>query len=210
MPNDDQNLIKLKAHIAENIPGFEVKAKNESKFVKFLSYLLFFNKGFMTRYITTLYPRIFIPTLAWEDKNTLSTVIVYAHEYVHLKDRHLMGWLFNYLYLTPQLYSLFALLAIFASNWWLLSLLFLLPLPSPGRMWLELRGYTMSMAVTHWYGYTVSPSHYVNYFTESGYYWMFPSKKIMEWLLWREYEKICADELSPLLQEVKDVLFPEK
>jgi hypothetical protein len=39
---------------------------------------------------------------------------------------------------------------------------------------------------------------------------MFPSKKIMEWLLWREYEKICADELSPLLQEVKDVLFPEK
>ena len=51
MPNADQNLIKLKAHIAENIPGFEVKAKNESKFVKFLSYLLFFNKGFMTRYI---------------------------------------------------------------------------------------------------------------------------------------------------------------
>jgi len=210
MPDIDKNLIDLKRHIAKNIPGFEIKAKNKSKFIKFLSFLLFFNKGFMTNYITTLYPRIFVPDDTWEKRNPLSAVMVYAHEYVHLKDRHLMGWGFNYLYLTPQLYSLFALLAIFASNWWLLSLLFLLPIPSPGRMWLELRGYTMTMAVAHWYGYTVVPNHYIKYFTKSGYYWMFPSDRIMEWLLWREFEKIRDNNLSPLQQEVKEVLFPAK
>ena len=137
---------KLLAHIESSIAGFKIIDKRESALMRVLSFVLFFNKVFMTRYITTIYPKVYVPELPWAPDKPLGRLSILAHEYVHLKDRQRLGLLFNILYLSPQIFALLSLGAIW-NMWWLLALLFLLPLPSPGRAWLEMRGYRMTMAI---------------------------------------------------------------
>src|SRR5690606_28638004 len=54
-------------------------------------------------------------------------------------------------YLFPQTYFIFSLIIflLFFSKLWFLSLIFLLPLPSPGRKELELRGYKANLLGVH-------------------------------------------------------------
>lgn len=141
--------------IKAKIPGFEVRFKNESRLQRFIGAILFFNRAYMTNYITTLYPHVYFPTRADLEANYGSAWRVLAHEYVHLCDNKVSKLGFRFKYLAPQILAVFSLGAIFAflSLWFLLALVFLLalaPWPSSGRTWAELRGYTMSLAVDFW------------------------------------------------------------
>lgn len=198
--------ILLEEHIRGKIPGFEVVEKSESLWMKLLSKVLFFTPDFMTRFTTTFYPKVYIPSrLHWEANNFFS-IITLAHEYVHLADRKRLSFLFNFLYVSPQIFAVFALLCSI-NIWCLLFLLFLLPIPSVGRAWAEFRGYRMSMAVYYWLsGERYSTEFMVHQFISSNYYWMFPFRRILERAFDREFEKITKDDLSPELREIKNLL----
>lgn len=198
---------RLVEYVQSQISGFQVISKKESRLMKLLSVILFFNKRFMTGYITTLYPRVYVPSLPWIPEKPIGRISILAHEYVHMSDRKRLGWLFNVLYLSPQIFASLSLLAVF-NLWWLLALLFLLPIPSPGRAWLEFRGYRMSMAVNWWLTHQEVNTVWVEQqFTGSGYYWMFPFKKFLEPRISSAIENIKSGEnLPPEISEIKEVL----
>lgn len=196
----------LEKHVEESITGFNVIEKSSSRVMRFFSFVLFFVPGFMTNFVTTFYPKVYVPSKERWEANHSNTVMLLAHEYVHLRDRKRLGPLFNFIYLSPQVLVLLALLAPL-NLWFLFSLFFLLPLPSPGRMWAELRGYRMTIAVYYWMtGVEYNLGYIANHFTGQNYYWMWPFRSHIENLLEKEYNKIKNDDLAPELREVKEVL----
>jgi hypothetical protein len=198
---------RLVEHVESQISGFEIVSKRGNRLMKLLSVILFFNKRFMDGYITTLYPRVYVPDLPWNPERPVSRISVLAHEYVHMSDRKRLGWLFNILYLSPQLFAVLSLGGFF-NPWWLVTLLFVLPIPSPGRAWLEFRGYRMTIAVRWWLtGQETNTVWVEQQFTGSGYYWMFPFKRILDSHIISAIENIKSDEnLPPELSEIKEVL----
>ena len=207
--NDDKEkkYDKLLEHVKKQIPKFEIRSKKESRLMKLLSVVLFFNPRFMTNYYTTMYPRIYVPSLPWNPNKVSSRISTLAHEYVHLSDRKRMGLAFSALYLSPQIFTLLAFGA-FWNLWFLLALLFLLPLPSPGRAWLEFRGYRMTAAVHYWlHGQRVNTMWIERQFTSSSYYWMFPFKKFLSKRILKAVKDIESGEnLPPEILEIKQVL----
>ena len=180
--------LNLEQYIKSQIPEFELKDKKESRLMNFFSKILFFNKDFMTKYVTTIYPKVYVPESFWKLANWkqgsgISAIATLAHEYVHLKDRKRMGYLFNFLYLFPQNLVFFSLLGIF-NPWWYLCLLCALPIPSPTRAWLEYRGYRMTMFVYEHFGAMRNIDDFVDWiaehFVNSSYYWMFPAKSYIK------------------------------
>jgi len=196
----------LENHIYQNIPGFEIREKRRSLWMKILSKLLFFVPNFMDRFVTTFYPVVYIPSkYRWKSDN-LSSIVTMAHEYVHLSDRKRLSLFFNFLYLTPQVFALFALLCPY-SNWFLLFLICLLPLPSLGRAWAEFRGYRMSMAGYYWLsGECYNIEHLIRQFVSRNYYWMFPFRTLVKKQFEKQFKLIQQDELTPELKEIKNVL----
>ena len=201
---------RLTKYFQEQIPGFEILSKKESPLIKFVSKLLFFNKRFLTGYVTTLYPKVYVPELPWREKDHVAAMATLAHEYVHLKDRKRMWLFFNFLYLFPQNLAPFALLGVFDNNpWWFLCLLFLLPIPSPTRAWLEFRGYRMTLAVwAHFLEDKLDTGVFVNSivdrnFAGPSYYWMFPFKRF---LLRKFYYHHDIRRRSPEIREVLNIL----
>ena len=201
---------RLTKHFQKQIPGFEILSKKESPLLKIISKLLFFNKKFLTSYVTTLYPKVYVPELPWREKDHVAAMATLAHEYVHLKDRKRMWLFFNFLYLFPQNLAPFALLGVFDNNpWWFLCLLFLLPIPSPTRAWLEFRGYRMTLAIwAHFLQDKLDTGRFVNSivdrnFAGSAYYWMFPFRR---YLIKKFYTYHDRRRSIPEIQEVLEVL----
>ena len=125
--------------------SFTIKYKDKSLFMKLLGLLLFFNKGFMTKYITTIGSTIYFPNKEFVTSKDQASISILAHELVHIQQAKAYGTvLFSLLYLFPQCLAIFSLLAPF-SLWFLLCLVFLAPLPAPWRANFELGGYTMSL-----------------------------------------------------------------
>ena len=207
MSIQEERYSRLVEYVKDEISGFEIRSKKGSRLMKLLSVVLFFNKSFLTNYITTIYPRIYVPLLPWNPKRPISRISTLAHEYVHLRDRKRLGWLFNILYLSPQIFALLAFGA-FWNLWWLLALGFLLPLPSPGRAWLEYRGYRMTAAVNWWLtGNRVNTVWLERQFTGSAYYWMCPFSRFIENRILNAIENIESGEnLPPEILEIKLVL----
>ena len=173
----------LEQYIRSQISKFEIRDKKDSLMMRLLSRLLFFNKNFLANYVTTIYPKVYVPKLPWKEKDPISAMATLAHEYVHLKDRKRMGLLFNFLYLFPQNLVFFSLLGIF-NPWWYLCLLCALPIPSPTRAWLEYRGYRMTMFVYEHFGAMRNIDDFIDWiaehFSNSTYYWMFPAKSYIK------------------------------
>ena len=123
----------------------KIAYKDESLLMKIIGYLLFFNKGFMTEYVTTLGNTVYFTTRKEENHGTLSTL---AHEYVHAADSNKVGFpLFAFAYMFPQILAPLMLLLI-PVNWILALVLFAVcsaPLPAYWRTKYELRGYKMSL-----------------------------------------------------------------
>ncbi len=199
------------------VPGFAIRFKNKSLWMRFLGiFAQLFNREFMTRYTTTTGRSVYFPT----EELFLAHQGIYAetlaHELMHMVERKQEGLVWNFLrYAFPQILAVLALFALGAiwNLWFLLALLFLLalvPLPAPGRMNIELNGYTMSMAVAFWIRGTISDQYfefYTKQFTSSAYYFMWPfSKDIMHRLKMRAQD-IRTDAVlrDPLFRKVHDV-----
>jgi len=199
---------KLENMILDDIPNFEIVSKTTSFLMKVLSVILFFNKSFMTSYISVIYPRMYVPKLPWKENDHYSAILVLAHEWVHLSDRKRFGRLFDIGYLFPQCLAFLSLLAPFLSVWWLLCLLFLLPIPSPTRAWLEFRGYSMTMACKWWLtGNEINYYWIERQFVGQWYYFMWPFKGIVRKMFEKQMEKIKNDDLSPEQRKVKEIIF---
>ena len=179
-----------------------------------------FNKRFDTGYITTIGNTIWVPEHFF-DKSPKAALEIIIHEVIHMYDaKRLTMPLFGLIYLSPQILASLALLSVFGGGWlWcLLFLLCLAPIPSPGRMWLEMRGYRSNMMYSK-YVYNMNNEALNNdadfmasQFVEAFYYWMWPFKgHVVSMLIDEKYEKemIYVEILDWLRQRklVKD--FPK-
>jgi hypothetical protein len=190
--------------------GIEILPKEDSWLMKLFSYVLFFNKKFMT-YITTVGKKIYFPkhVLHGDDRSFWH---VLAHEIVHAYDGR--GWRFFHFavfYLSPQIFALGFILAFFVSWWFLLFLVLLAPLPSYGRFYYEMRGYATSMAVMKWSGTEIDspPQWVVEQFTTSFYYWMWPFKGHVRSTLQGWIKKIDDGTIQddiPVLGDLKAII----
>ncbi len=169
--------------------SFKIVSKEDSTLMKVIAKLMFWNKRFM-RMTTTIGDTVYIPEALARllrkggkirKKKFLFSLLL--HEYVHTSDRKKMGTLkYRLKYLSPQIYSLGALLAILTpfSSWFLLALGFLVfaaPWPSQGRTEIEANGYEMSAAVEYWMTGKLSVKyirHIHRAFTSFAYYRMCP------------------------------------
>jgi hypothetical protein len=127
----------------------KVSNKQDSKLMHLISWVLFFNKNFMTNYATTIGETVYLPESAkdWSEEN-LNTLL--SHEHIHIQDKK-KDKLYELKYLFPQILAPLALVLL-PFNWILsLSLFFglLLPWPAPWRAYYERRGYTMTLAALY-------------------------------------------------------------
>ena len=195
--------------IKKEFPDFEVVSKDQSKLMLVISKILFFNKKFMSHYVTTVGNTIYVPDLSFFDDDDSSFSVI-AHEYVHMCDHKKYGILFNFGYLFPQILSLLSLLSFYDLKW-LLCLLFLLPLPSPFRTWFEYRGYSMSMACYYWL-YKEKPPipRFLDYFTTSLYYWMCPFKSYISGKLEKSLDDIVNGRLTEQQTKVEALIYESR
>ena len=150
------------------VPETTIIPKELSKFHNFIG---FFSKDYK-RYWTTIGYEIAHPA------DTDWTIIF--HEGVHVRQaKKYTRPGFAFLYLFPQVLALLAILGVFLSPLWLLSLLFLLPLPAPFRMLFELEAYSMTVYTTQWKdGSQSDMKNLIDFillqFTGKGYWYMWP------------------------------------
>lgn len=177
----------------------KIKFKNESLLMKIISTLLFFNKDFMSSYVTTIGKTVYFPSKEHFYKNEESSFIVLCHEAMHVNDSNkYTGLLFSFLYLFPQALFLFGFFG-FLNPWMFLCFFFLLPLPSI-RAYFEYRAYLVTLYVKNKMNYRIYIYDIIKQFTTSRYYWMFPfesllEKKFAEKLLTVSYNKHPINDL---------------
>lgn len=203
-------LSKIKIHY----PNVNLAFKDESKFMKLISKLMFWNKDFMTRFTTVIGDTIYFPNKTFLTARPVSSVITLLHETVHIYDAHRLNkLLFYFLYSTPQ--SLLLLLPIILFLSWKLSLLFIifaLPIPSYFRMKYEKRAYMASLytmnVLNKKYNYNIDlkaqKDFYLENFKDSSYYFMWPFSNID-----KEFEDALVKMQSgerPFEDEVFDLL----
>ena len=167
------------------VPSYTIAYKNQSTFMKILGTILFFNKGFMTTYTTTIGSTIYFPTQASAANFPVSTKVLICHELVHVKDAQKMTKvLFGFLYMLPQILALLSIPMFFIQPWlglvWLL--MFLSPVPAYFRMKFELKAYTFSIYAMYRlnqinnYGIKLDEqiAFFATQFNTSAYYFMWP------------------------------------
>lgn len=185
---EEDNLGSVLRHI--RLQGaFKIVSKEDSTLMKVIGKLMFWNKNFMRMTTTigdTVYISEFLFKLIMDGGRIRKMGFLFEmllHEAMHMSDRKRMGTLkYRLKYLSPQIYSLGALLALLTpfSSWFLLALGFLAfaaPWPSKGRTEIEANGYEMSTAVQYWMTGKVSRKHLSKVytaFTSMKYYRMCP------------------------------------
>lgn len=223
MPNsypysDNEYIQKWSAlcvHVKKKIPNNEILNKRSSFLMKIFSICLFFIEFY--KFSSTFYPKIYLSDNMWKNFNNpnlptdskIRLITSICHEYVHLLDRKKMWILFDFLYLSPQIFMLgFLLIFITGNFWWLLALLFLSPVPSIGRTWIEFRGYRMSIAIRYWLTGKLDDS-YIEYiisqFTTRSYYWMFPFRWFLQRMFANHIEKIKSNNIENLPKEIIEI-----
>lgn len=124
----DLNTLKdLEVEIGKYIPGFSVKFKDQTFSQKLLGFLAYpFNRDFMTRYTTTVYPIVYFPTKDYYESQPRSSVTTLAHEFVHLRDMQANPHWFRLSYILPQLLGILPLIVFGILAWshtWILGIL---------------------------------------------------------------------------------------
>ena len=200
-------LDKLK-DLGEKDFGLVIHFKDESLFMKLLGKILFFNPRFMTNYTTTIGSAVYFPRRKWLSQNQDSAAHVLAHELVHIGDSKEVGsFIFSYTYLFPQVISLLALLSLFFTKWWLLCLLFLLPIPAPFRAYWELRGYAITDATYHKSsGQFTDIDWLASQFVSSSYFFMWPFKNDIVCRLEKNRHFIKRGELSEQISFAEKII----
>lgn len=145
-------------------PKFQVVQKSDSRFMKLLAFLLFFNKGFMTKFVTTIGNYMWV-TPGYDDWQDNAKAALLRHERVHLRQQKRYGMI---------RYALMYLL-------W--------PLPfwrAKGRMLLEREAYTESLdAYAKYYGLDFVEREdvresMIGHFTSAEYGWMWTKREDIE------------------------------
>ena len=173
----------------EYFPDLQVKYKDQSWLMKIISYIMFFNKDFMSYYITTIGSTVYFPNEAFVKMRPVSAPILLIHELVHIHDSKKIGrLLFSLLYLFPQVLALI-FIPLMLVSWKLflfLTIVSLLPIPAYFRMHYEKRAYLVSIYTLKSLEDRLHFSHdlnkqkdlYVSQFKESSYYFMYPFKSV--------------------------------
>lgn len=166
-------------------PDLQIKYKNQSWLMRLVGKIMFFNKGFMTDYTTTVGATVYFPTETVTKVRPVSAAAVLLHELIHVSDaKKISKLLFGFLYLSPQIWALLCLPLFFLS--WKLALplliLFASPIPAFFRMHFEKRAYFTSLYAINALGKRMNfnpllatqVKSYVNHFKDSSYYFMWP------------------------------------
>jgi len=186
---------KTVKYAKSNIDGFSVEYKASSSFQKLIAKFLFWINWLGVW--TAIYPKVWMP-------KELRNYAILQHEIVHLKDaesfygllpiktKWLNVSLFYFSYFSPQIFSLLAFLA-FVNLWWLLCLIFLLPIPSPGRMISEIRAYRRSRELGD------TSQKIASVFKGPMYFYMWPFKKHIKNMLLKKSP--YKEEMDLILRE---------
>ena len=199
-------------------PKFQVKYKDQSTLMKIVGTLLFFNKGFMTHFITTIGNTVYAPSEKFVNDNQQDFNSILIHECTHMYDNKRLGLLFTLGYLFPQVFAVLALLLLVVS-WKIalpLFLLSLLPWPAYWRAHFEQRAYYVGMYARYKL-FNSDPigdaNHYAHYFKDSSYYYMWPFGKDEEFNQEggniEDDKPACASEPA-LFQMVNDLIAAAK
>jgi|SRR3990167_6348478 len=206
---------KLIEFVKKDVKGFEIVKKSESKLMKIINFFVYlFCPQFMTRFYTTVYPRLYVP-----DSSTVTNPVVFtqilAHEWVHLKNAERNKFWFSFKYTFPQNLAFLSILSILSiwSLWFLFSLLFLVflvPIPAYWRAREEVEAYKMSLAVHWWLAKReISTEWVVEQFTGSNYYFMWPFGEQLK----EEFDNFLKmiimgneNELEPKFETMKNIL----
>lgn len=175
----------LLATAQQYFPSLQIKYKNKSLLMKFLGILLFFNKGFMTNYTTTIGSTIYLPNSNFVKLRPVSGAVVFMHELTHLYDQKRIGYFFfMFSYLWPQILVLPAFF-LFLISWKIalpVILLLCAPLPAYFRMKYEKRAYLSSLYAIQKLGVKLDfkphletqSKYFIQYFSDNNYYYMWP------------------------------------
>lgn len=170
----------------KHFPSLQIQYKDQSWFMKLMGIILFFNKSFMTDYVTTIGDTIYIPSEIYMKTHPVSGAVVFMHECVHINDSTNLGKpLFSFLYLLPQIMALFMLPLFFVLSWKIvlpLIILFAAPIPAYFRMKFEKRAYLSSIYTLNKLGQRLNfdphlddqKSFFLSQFKDSYYYFMWP------------------------------------
>ena len=168
------------------IPEYKIVYKTDSRLMRCLGWLMFFNKSFMTDFTTTLGHTIYLTNQQYAKLHPVTVKVTIAHELVHVKDyERLGGLLFVLLYGCPQIFAPLAILLALFCPWWIAALwavLCLSPVPAYFRMQLEKKAYTFSIYALYLlntkYGFNIdfekNIDNFAENFTKSNYYFMWP------------------------------------
>lgn len=163
------------------VPGLKIEFKDHSKLMKTIGFLMFFNKQFMTQFITTIGSTIYFPNEQKFNEKEIASVITVCHEIVHVLDSKKYFLLFQLGYLFPQILALLSIPLFFVNIYiGLAFLLFLLPLPAYFRMVFEKRAYlteiytayNLSKRYNFKYDIDLHYESILKNFNSSNYYWM--------------------------------------
>lgn len=215
---------KFEEFVRTRVPGFQLRWKEETWSQKVIGTLLqAFNPYYMVRYISTFYPVVYFPTKEGYESRPVASFMSLAHEYVHLRDTMKHPFWFRLSYLLPQVLILpLLVLGVVLSlyiGWWatpffVLANVCVLPLPAPWRVNWERRGYAMTLAVNYWLTGTIPPANVLLVklsFVGWGYYRMSWSEEQTNAWVQRTLAKIYSGqlELEPEYREVHDFMVTE-
>ena len=176
-----QNLIdKIKLYF----PDFQISYKDESTFMKVLSYFLFFNPAFTKSFTTTIGSTVYFPSKQFLSIRPISSLVILLHELVHVHDqKRYSNLLFSLAYLFPACLVPLFLPLLFISLWALIPIILCaLPFTAYFRMKFELRAYLTSLYVAYHitnnkeftFNIDQTANYYKSYFKNSAYYYMWP------------------------------------
>jgi hypothetical protein len=199
-------------------PGLQIKLNTKPDWLyKFLSFWgKMFNPKLVNQYLTVVGTTIWVPE-SFKTHDDISQLASMMHEATHLYDqKRLTPVPYFLLYASPQILAVLALLsfgAFYDLFWtlWLLCLLFILPLPSPGRAWVEFRGYQMNMMLQRKRGdnLVAAAAWYRRQFTGPAYFFMWPFPRYVERKLMEKLEEkdSWAQRLSKWVDDNTDLPF---
>jgi hypothetical protein len=126
MPIDLPVLRAFEDTVRKQVPTFKLGYKDQSFVQKAIGFLFPFNPSYMTSFITTFYPTVYFPSQAYYEGSPAESVLVLAHEFVHLMDTKAHPIWFRLSYALPQILALVGFVAfgvLAHANVWILGVL---------------------------------------------------------------------------------------
>lgn len=145
--------------VRKRFPKFKLYTKRSSALMWTMyicGFMWIWQRRFMDWVTTTMgTDAIYMGDKKLERKDWAAVMRTLRHEFIHQLQEEDEGIWFKLKYLSPQLWAvpaLASLLAIWFSDWWLMSLVFavfIAPWPSPWRVRFEMEGYTQTLLMHH-------------------------------------------------------------